>query len=307
MIRTAWLYYIEDMTQQEIAERLGISRIKVVRLIKEAREQGIVEIQVHNAITEYLKIETNLRSLFHLKDVVVTSREEEGEPLYKMLTWTAAKVLEQRMRPGINVGIGIGRTTSHLPKSFAPNKQVDCTFISLAGGLTSPQTVDDSYETIIKLARLAGGSAKYVYAPFLVSSSEIRAALLQDEAISGTLEQARNADVAIFSVGTPDDFALLHQYNFMTAEELSELRSLGAVGDALGRFYDKNGQEILTSSRDRVIGLTIDDLRAIPTRILVAGGAKKYQAILAALIGEIANVLVTDIRTAELLINHFKE
>ncbi len=298
LVRAAWLYFMENMTQQEIAERLGISRIKVVRLLKEAREQGVVEIKVHSPITEHLILEGHLRSLFHLADVVVTSREKEGEPLYKMLSWTAAQILEQRLQPGMRIGIGIGRTTSHLPESFAPGKQVDCTFIALAGGLSSRETVEDSYETLLKLARQSGGNAKYIYAPFLVSNSEIRDALIHDNSVGASLEQARNSDLAIFSVGTPDDFALLHQYNLMTAEELSELRSLGAVGDALGRFYDVNGHEIITTFRDRVIGITIDELRTIPTRILVAGGQKKYSAILAALKGELATILVTDAETA---------
>lgn len=299
--RAAWLYFMESMTQQEIAERLGISRIKVVRLIKEAREQGIVEIKVHSPIIEHLKLEGELRSLYQLTDVVVTTGEEEGEPLYRMLTRSAAQVLEQRLEPGIQVGVGIGRTTSYLPESFTPGKQVECTFVSLAGGLSSRETIGDYYETILKLARMSGGDAKHIYAPFLVASSEIREALLQDGAIGGALEQARKSDLAIFSVGTPDDFALLHQYNLMTAEELSELRALGAVGDALGRFYNLEGQEIITSFRDRVIGLSIDELRAIPTRILVAGGPKKHQAIWAALKGKLANVLITDVDTAQWL------
>jgi DNA-binding transcriptional regulator LsrR (DeoR family) len=306
VVRAAWLYFMENMTQQEIAECLGISRIKVVRLIKEAREKGIVEIKVHSLISEHLKLEAQLRSLYHLTNVAVTLPEEEGDPLYKVLAWTASQILEERMRPDIQIGIGIGRTTSYLPDYFAPNRQTDCSFVSLAGGLTSRRNIEDSYATILKLARQTGGTAKYIYAPFLVSNSEIRDALLQDEAVEGVLKQARKTDIAIFSVGTPDDFALLHQYNLITAEELSEVRNLGAVGDALGRFFDETGKEIITSYRERVIGLTIDELLAIPTRLLVAGGPKKYKAILAALMGKLSNILVTDVRTAEWLINQAK-
>jgi len=83
--------------------------------------------------------------------------------------------------------------------------------------------------------------------------------------------------MAIFSVGTPDDFALLHQYNLITDSEMSEIRALGDLRDALGRFFDEMGQEIVTSYRDRVISLTIDGLRSIPVRILVAGGHKKMK------------------------------
>jgi DNA-binding transcriptional regulator LsrR (DeoR family) len=307
MVRAAWLYYIENMTQQEIAETMGISRVKVVRLIKEAREKDIVEIKVQSPITENLKLESRVRSLYHLTNVIVTLNEEQGDPLYKVLAWTASQILEQYIKPGFKIGIGIGRTTSHLPEFFAPSAQADCTFISLAGGLNSQENIEDSYETILKLASMSGGTAKYIYAPFLVSNPDIRDAILQDEAVSSVIKQAKQTELAIFSVGTPDKFALLHQYNLISFEEMTEIRNRGALGDALGRFFDEKGQEIMTRFRDRVIGLTIDELRAIPNRLLVAGGQNKYRAIRAALVGKIANILVTDIGTAEWLIKFAKE
>ena len=307
VVRTAWLYFVENMTQEEIAESLGISRIKVVRLLKEAREKGIVEIKVQSPMTENLKLEGQMRSLYQLTQVVVTQPDEEGEPLNKVLAWAAAQILEQRLRPGIKIGVGLGRTTSYLPDFFAPSKHIDCTFITLAGGLNSRENIDSSHETLLKISKLSGGVAKYIYAPFLVSNSQIRAAILQDKAVESVLEQAKGTNLAIFSIGTPDDFALLHQYNLITEDEMYEIRSMGALGDALGRFFDESGKEIMTGYRDRVIGLTIDELRAIPDRILVAGGSKKRKAIRAALIGKIANILVTDILTAEYLIRQVDE
>jgi DNA-binding transcriptional regulator LsrR (DeoR family) len=298
---------MENLTQQEISERLGISRIKVVRMLKEAREQGIVEIKVQTPVNGDLLLEGELRKLYRLTDAYVIPETEEGEQLARMLTRTAAQLLEQRLCPGLKVGIGLGRTTAYLPEYFNPGRQEDCTFISLAGGLNSRETVEDNFSTLIGLAKSSGGEARYIYAPFVVSNKETRDALMHDEVIISTLDLARKADLAIFSVGTPDDFALLHQYNLITDDELVEMRSSGALGDALGRFYDRSGQEIFTNFNDRVIGLTISELKKIPTRILVAGGAKKYQAILAAIEGNIANVLVTDIKTAESLIKAAKE
>lgn len=307
VVRTAWLYYIENMTQAEIAECLGISRIKVVRLLKEAREKGIIEIKVQTPMTENLKLEGQLRSLYRLTNVVVTPPEDEGEPLNKVLAWAAAQILEQRLRPGMKIGVGLGRTTSHLPDFFAPSKLTECTFIPLAGGLNSQESYARSHETLFKLSTSSGGIAKFIYAPFLVSNSNIRDAIVQDRAVESVIEQAKNSDLAVFSVGTPDDFALLHQFNLITSEEMSEIRSMGALGDVLGRFFDASGKEIMTAYRDRVIGLTIDELRAIPDRILVAGGRKKYKAIHAALVGKIATILVTDILTADYLTKFVQE
>ncbi len=304
VVRAAWLYFMENMTQEEIARCLGISRIKVVRLVKEARERGIVEIKVQSPIVENLKLEGELRSRYKLTSAIVALPEEQGEALPKVLAWAAAQALEQRLRPGIKIGVGLGRTTSYLPDFFTPQKPMECTFVSLAGGLNSRETTDSSTETLLKLSRLSGGTARYIYAPFLVSSGAIHDAMMQDKAVQSVFELAKNTDLAIFSVGTPDDFALLHQYNLITTEEMSEIRTQGALGDALGRFFDATGKEIVSHYRERVIGLSIDELRAIPVRILVAGGPKKYKAIRAALVGNISNILVTDAQTAQWLISH---
>jgi DNA-binding transcriptional regulator LsrR (DeoR family) len=303
LIRAVWMYYMEDQTQQQISEHLGVSRIKVTRLLQEARKRHIVEITIHSPITTYLSLEHDLRQYYGLKDAIVTTEAEEGEALYRVLAKASAQVLEQRLRPGMNIGLGLGRTIGYLPEFFRPGKQIECTFTSLTGGTLNSSSSDDNYSSLLWVAEAVGGKVQYIHAPASVSSAEIKAALMNDEAIREALNFARHCDMAMLSVGSMVEPVTLHQYGLIDDEDVRQLRSLGAVGDAIGQFYNELGQEVPARFKDRMIGLAIHDLRSIPLTVVVAGGTRKYQAILAALRGKIADILITDCKTAQWLLN----
>lgn len=303
LIRAVWMYYIEDQTQQQISEHLGVSRIKVTRLIQEARKKHVVEITIHSPMTIYLSMEHDLRQCYGLQDVIVTTDAEEGEALFRVLAKAAAQLLEQRLRPGMKIGLGLGHTIGYVPEFFRPGKQVECTFVSLTGGTSNSSFRDDNYSSLLRVAEAVGGKVQYIHAPAAVSSAEIKAALISDEAIREDLNFARHCDMAMLSVGSMVEPVSLHQYGLLDDEDVRQLRRLGAVGDAIGQFYDEFGQEVPANFKDRMIGLDIHDLRSIPLTVVVAGGTRKYQAILAALRGKIANILITDCKTAQWLLD----
>ena len=302
LVRAVWMYYMEDQTQQQIAERLGVTRVKVTRLLQEARRRHMVEITIHSPFTTYLSLERELRQAFGLKDVLVTPEAEEGEALYKMLAQAGAQALEQRLQPGTRVALGLGRTISSLPEFFRPAKQLPCTFTSLTGGTPNGSASNDNFSALLRLAEAAGGAVQYIHAPASVSSAEIKAALLSDDAIRASLDFARHCDIAMLSVGSMIDPVTLHQYGLLDDGDVRELRALGAVGDAVGWFYDRHGQEVKAHFQDRMIGVNLADLHAIVLTIVVAGGPRKYEAILAALKGSLADVLITDCTTARWLL-----
>lgn len=303
VVRAAWMYYEEGFTQQEIAERLGLSRVKVTRLIKQAHEQGIVEIKIQSPMAQFLPLEQELRQKFNLMAAYVTIDAEQGEPLQRVLANAAARVLEQRLYPGILVGLGFGHTTSFLPEYFHPRNQINCTFIVLTGGLPTTFQNQNYRSPVERLARQGGGKFLYLNAPLLASSMEIRKAILSDRAISEAIELARKCEVALLSVGQVKENATLIRNGMINQEDFNQIIRLGGVGDALGRFYNKEGQELDTNFNKRLIGLSIDELREIPTRIVVAGGLIKIKAILGALRGGIANILITDAGTGRVLID----
>lgn len=302
MVRSAWMYYEEELTQKEIADRLGVSRIKVNRLIKKAREKGIVQISIQGSYLDHIKIEQEIRNRFNLTDVIVTPEAKEGESLYRVLANAAGNLLSQRLTSGMVVGIGLGRTTSLIADFIKPIEALDCTFMPLTGGVFDEDNNQDVHTVIHRLADRYKGKTKYIYAPIASTTEEIKGAILSDKRINESINLARECDMAIFSVGPFDPPGLLFEYGYLTDKDLKDLKKKGAAGDALGRFFDQNGQKISTEFDNRIIGLDLDDLRNIPTTVAVAGGQSKYQSILGILRGEIADVLVTDFQTANWLL-----
>ncbi len=305
LARVAWLYYEEELTQAEIGERLGLNRVTVNRLLKEARETGIVEIKIHGSLAQALPVVSELCSRYGLRNVYLSQPAGEGEELQQALARAAAGVLEQNLAPGITVGVGIGRTVSYLPETLRPAQPVACRFISLTGGLSvGPAPSSHNFDVLNRLAAVCGGQSIYIPAPSFVSDVATRDALANEPAIRQSLEAARSCQVAIYSLGEADASGLLYQSGLLNAADLAALHASGAAGDALGHFFDCAGREMNLEMNRRSIGLTIAELKRIPTKILVAGGAKKRQALRAAVGHGLCDVLVTDIDSANWLINN---
>jgi deoxyribonucleoside regulator len=300
--RVAWLYYMEELTQQEIGNRLGLSRVTINRLLQQARQDGTVQITVKAPNTTYFAQEQALCRTFGLQDAVVVTCSEPGEPLYLALAQGAADWLIPRLKTNIHIGMGYGRTLSHLPLVVRNNKKVDCVFTEVMGGVGDHESGFKSYNVVSKMAELVNGRVNYVYAPSIVSTEEARQTFLKEEAIANSLDVARQCDILLHSVGPVDDSALLYVHDYLQKEDLAELQQKGAVGDTLGRYFDAQGNHIEQSLDNRIIGITLDDIRQIPLKVLVAGGSEKTPVIRAAIHGDLLNVLITDHVTAQALL-----
>ncbi len=301
-VRVAWLYYEEQMTQAEIGEHLGISRITVNRLLKEARESGIVEIKIRSPYATTLPLSRELSRAYELKDVYLTPPTTDDEEMRLALARAAALALEGRLAPGATIGVGIGRTVSNLPDFLHPSQPASCRFTSLTGGLLiTTQPAAHNFDVLSRLAGLTGGQCFYIPAPSIVSDTATRDTLTADPSVQRSLEVARSSQVAIFSVGEAETSSLLYQSGLLTDNDLAELRQQQAFGDVLGRYFDSQGRELDTRINHRIIGLTIEELKRIPVKILVAGGSTKHLAIRALLQNRVGDVLVTDPGTAEWL------
>jgi DNA-binding transcriptional regulator LsrR (DeoR family) len=306
-LQAAWLYYIKDLTQQEIATRLGISRVKVTRLIQQARSSGLVSISINNPTKMYFELQDQLIRKHHLKDAIITVPSEDAENLMQVLANGAANYLAAQLKPGIVIGVGVGRTVALIPQFFQPDKEVDCTFIELSGGPSAFFMTNSQADVIYAFAKKAGGNAVHLKAPFFVENAEARKILLRNPIIKQNLDMAHQCDLAIFSVGVIDTDSMLVQHGIVSRSEMTALVAKGALGDVLTHLFDKNGIEVRSSLSDRLIGLNIEDLSRIPLRILVAGGKEKYASIHAALTGRWVDVLITDQTTAGWLVSHEEE
>ena len=299
-VRAAMLYYQDGLTQHEIGARLGYSRMKINRVLAMARTRGILEIRVKVPTGWHLDLEADLIRTFDLRDAVVVSSDQVGRSLESALAGGAAEWLPQHLKPGTRVGLGVGRTIAHLPESFRLAHPVDCTFVEAIGSVY----INDwaQFDVTSKMAELAGGSRESLLAPGAVTDPDLGMKLAMEPVVADALNRARQSDIILQSVGPVDASAILHEYGILTAESLEDLRRRGAVGDALGYYFDIEGRHVEFPTDLNLIGLKLGDLRAIPWSVLVAGGPAKVEAIVGGLRGGYFNVLVTDDVTARALI-----
>ncbi len=300
--RVAWLYYMEELTQKEIGGRLGISRIKVNRLLQQARQDGTVQITVKAPGATFFAEEQALCRELGLQDAFVVPHAEPGEPLYFSLAQGASEWLLPKLEPDLRIGMGYGRTLSHLPLVTRSDKKVDCLFSEVVGGLGDQDSGFAPYNVVSKMAEQVGGRVNYVYAPSIVSSEEVCQNFLNEGTIARSLEVARGSDILLHGVGPVDKSSLLYLHNYLDEKDIAKLTNLGAVGDTLGRYFDAAGKDVANSLDGRIVGITLDDIRQIPMRVMVAGGAEKVPVIRAAVKGELLNVLITDHVTARELL-----
>lgn len=294
LTRLASLYYLEGKTQAKVAQELGISRQKVQRLLRQARELGIVEINIRTMPTVSLDLEKRLKADFGLKDVVVATSHPSEEERRQSVARAAASYLERHLSDGMAVAVGMGRNMGEIPNFYHPVHGIDCTFVSAMG--SSPHVGDSINPNDIcqKLAVNSKGRAMYLHAPAYVESQSVRDILFAQEAVGPILKQAKQADLALVGIGTPSDDATLVRMDCLSLAEVQKLLASGAVGDVLGGYFNEDGQMIASDLHGRLVGLTLEDLRNIPTVIAVVSEKEKAKAIFGALRTRVIHILITD-------------
>lgn len=302
LMRISWLYYMEGLTQREIGARLGLSRVKVTRLLQQARNSGLVQITVNGANVQFLQLEQSLCKIFNLRDAVVVLDTKPGLPLYTTLAEGAAEWLADRLKPGMQVGLSFGRTISFIPDAFEPMALADCSFAEIIGGASNGPSGFKSYSVASRLAELVEGQVNYIYAPTIVSSKKLRAMLVNEKSVAESLERARRCDITLQSVGTVDEDSLLYQKGYLTSKDIEMMQQAGAVGDVLCHYIDINGHQVVNPLTQRTIALSLEDLKKIPWSVCVAGGKEKLGIILGALRAGVFNVLITDAEVAQALL-----
>jgi DNA-binding transcriptional regulator LsrR (DeoR family) len=300
--KVAKLYYEDDLTQDEIAKKLGYSRVKIHRILQSAKKSGIIQFHIKVLDTECLELEHKLIKHFDLRDCVVVETKPPGEELYLALARGTAAWIKPHLLPRTRVGLGLGRTLSYLPQVFRVEKSINCTFTEIAGAVSDHNWGYNGNNIASQMAEICHGNAEVFYAPTIVSSRELRDQLIQEQSISKYLERARNCDLILQSVGPVDESAILFKHGYLSKKDLDQLLVAGAVGDALGCYFDKNGGVIPSSIEDRMIGMHLSELVGRPWSILVAGGNEKILPIYASLKGRYFNVLITDTYTGQALL-----
>jgi DNA-binding transcriptional regulator LsrR (DeoR family) len=298
--RIAWLYYVEGLTQAEIAGRLGISRVKVVRDLQVGRQTGLVQIQINGRLAPCVALERALERRYGLREAVVVPTPHEPAHLHAILGVALGSWLSDRVGPVQTLGVGWGRTLHWSVRALRRSQMPGLTVVSLLGGIGRGSEIN-MYETASRVAEALGAQCYYLAAPAFASSASLRDMLLAQPDLKAVLDRARAADVAVVGVGSLEAEATIRQIGLLEDVDADRLTSLGAVGDLLCTYLDAAGRPVDHPLNGRAVGLPIEDLRRVPTSILASGGLAKVPIIRAALTGGFVNHLITDERTAERL------
>jgi DNA-binding transcriptional regulator LsrR (DeoR family) len=298
MTRVASLYYLEDITQAEIAEMCGLSRPKVGRLLRKARAEGIVEITVHTHPALSMQLESELKERFGLRQVLLVGDQTDPNAQRAQVARTIASFLARSLDDGSVVAVGMGRNVGAVPDHASNVPQHDCTFISAIGGSPQVGQMINPDEVCRRLAERFGGRSESLYAPAYAESRAVHDMFLSHDNIRQTLDRARQADFALVGIGGARDDSAVVRMGCVSADEMRPMREAGAVGDILGFFFDIHGDPVANSIEHRVVGLSSSDLRRIPTVIGAASEASKAASILGAVRTGIIKVLATSVGNA---------
>lgn len=305
LARVASMYYEQEMTQNKIAEALDISRVKVYRLLKEAREQQVVRIIINWHIKRLTHLEDELTQRFGLDyALVMQSSASEPSQLRRQIGQLAARYLEQVLTDDMTLSICFGGTTYEVIAAIRPDFQANATIVQSTGSLAYALKEYDSSALTRQLAQKLGGEALYLSSSLLGDTAEAAEIIRKQSTVERTLDVVRKADIALIGVGdlNPETSGYI-KAGVADEKLLHQFRSDGAVGDMAWQIFNRDGERYACELNNRIIGVTLDELRAIPMTIAVAVGTQKAQAILGAIKTGAINVLCTDHETAQLILD----
>jgi DNA-binding transcriptional regulator LsrR (DeoR family) len=303
MVKVSWLYYRENYTQQEIAQKLNLSRSKVGRLLAKALKEGIVEIKLSPMVHLInLPLENELEKRFNLREALISPSGDRSHTLLENLGRTAARFLDRSLHEVFTLGISMGTSVAAVLPFVSPRNETDSTVITLSGGFTQPEYDTTAYDISWPLANTLGAKLEVLYCPLVAESKEVKETFLSDRNLCAQLKRAEEVDIALVSIGYPHMDMPLHRLGICTTPDVTNLLDAGAVGEIITNFINMDGEFVHTDLYDRSIGVSIDVLKKIPTTVAIAGGLAKTRAILGALRTDCLDVLITDNDTAEAIL-----
>jgi DNA-binding transcriptional regulator LsrR (DeoR family) len=299
--RIAWMYYVEGMTQEAIADRLGIKRLRILKILAQCREDGTVQIRVNSKASECVRLARELEKIFDLTRAVVVPRPYEEEKLPEAIGVATGNYLSEVLTDGMTIGLGWGETLSRSLKAVTPRSLRSCTVVSLLGALTKASAHNPS-EFAWRFADLFGAECYFLAGPVYAPDEATRDGLFRHVGIGEVVERARRLDIAVVSVGDLSPQATIARYNLLSEADLTALADAGAVGDVLCHFINERGEVVDHPVNRRVVAVHPSMIQGTPKLVLASGGWRKVKATMAAIRLLKPSVFITDESAAEEII-----
>lgn len=287
-------YYFEGKTQDEISQSLNLSRTKIGRLIKRARELGLVTIRINLNPAEFSALEQELKTRFGIQRALIAVDHDDEEQQRGAVAQLVADYLDETITEQTTVAVGMGRNLAAVTAHLGTPSHRNCTFVSSIGGSLKAGEGLNSDHIARRFASAFGGQSETLYAPAHVADPELHRLLLRDRTVQQTLDRARRSDMALIGIGDLSESSYLVRMGWYTPLEIAQARLQGTVVDVSGYdLLDVNGKLSAPELHHRVIGLSHNDFERIPNVLAAASERNKTLPLLGALRSGIISTLAT--------------
>lgn len=305
LVRAAELYFDQGLSQNDVANILGVSRPTVSRLLDEAKATGVVEIRVNSPIAKNPTLSAEVRNRFELKDAIVLKGAYGYQQSLFRCSRAALSFCETILERSMTIGTSWGAVPSYLcdilETSEIDHSLFNIDIVQMVGCLGTGNPDVDGIAIALKLAKAFGGTYSNIYAPVFVQYKEVYDFLLKEPQIAQTLKKCEHLDIVIMGIGSFDRSTILQKAGYLNDSSRQALIEAGAVGHLLARPFDKDGNEILNDSR-HTVGAPLSSTRNAKWSICVSAAEFKAPALHAAIRGGYTNVVVIDEPLANALI-----
>ncbi|MBL9113466.1 MAG: hypothetical protein JNJ83_00550 [Verrucomicrobiaceae bacterium] len=300
----ARLYYLDGLGQADVARFVRVSQAKVSRLLSTARERGIVRISVAEYEPRDVGLERQLKEQFRLQSVAVikTLNGSTAEDIRRVTGHFGAEFVRTLIPAESTVAIAGGRTMRELVSMLPQASESQLTVIQAMGSIDSTVTDVDALELGRTVAKRLAARFVTINTPAFVPDKQTRDAFLGLDQLKTVWQQFKSVDVALIGIGTLRNSVFVER-GVLSPSNLALLATAGAVGEIFGRFFDHRGRECVTPWRDRVISMSLDQLKKVPQVIAVVSGSDRAPALLAAIRGGLVKSLVVDDTCASALLS----
>lgn len=298
IVKVAWQYYIEGLTQNEIAQSLNLSRMKVIKYLEKAKTHNIIQFKINLEEMENLNLQQKLKEKYNLKDIYIVPSSDHKN--IHSLTIAAAQYIEDRVTSDTMISIGYGEAVSRTLGHLHISTKYNVTFVSLSGGVKfyMPTGIDSNsdYYTNPNYRHFI------VPSPLMVSNKTLANQMLEEDSVKKILDLIPYTNITVIGIGALNEQATLIKEGLLSSSNMEILKSKGAVGDILSQFYDINGNVLELDLHEKLISTDIHVLKSLNHVVAVAGGLHKKEAIIGALKGGYIDVLITDDQVAKNLV-----
>jgi DNA-binding transcriptional regulator LsrR (DeoR family) len=296
--RAAWLYFVAGLTQAQIGKKLGLNRTRVNRLLAQARDLGLVQINITGRLAGCVSLEEQLKQRFGLQEATVVPTPPDQNLIPQVIATAAGAALAELLKDGMSVGVGWGRTLRLSIQSVPRRHYKNLSVVSLLGGLTRGSAMNP-HETASHLADLVDAQCYYIAAPALTDTESTRDVLMAQPMLREVFEKGEKVDLAFLSVGELSQTSTMARVGLVSRAEVDGLIEAGAVGDICAHWIDSEGRLVVHQLNSRVVALSPEKLRHISCVVIASGGKSKTAALRGVLKGGMCNVLITDEQTAK--------